>query len=72
MESRSLQELVKRLFSEEKTKAEFITNPDSVLSHYSLTDQEKKAVLTTYSRVGLVSGGSVALDATIEPLIFWV
>jgi hypothetical protein len=72
MESRSLQELVKKLFTEEKTKVEFAANPDNVLSRFSLTDPEKKAILTTYSRVGLVSGESVALDTTIEPLIFWV
>ena len=72
MESRSLQELVKRVFSEEKTRTEFMTNPDSVLSRFSLTDQEKRAVLATHSKVGLVSGGSIALDTTIEPLVFWI
>ncbi len=72
MESRSLQELVKKVFSEEKTRTEFMTDPKSVISRFSLTDQEKQAVLATRSKLGLVNGGSIALDATIEPFMLWL
>ena len=72
MESRSLQDLIKKVFSEEKTRAEFRNNPESMLSRFTLTDQEKRAVLATHSKLGLVNGSSPALDATIEPMIFWL
>jgi hypothetical protein len=72
MESRSLQDLVKKVFSEEKTRTEFMTDPESVISRFTLTAHEKQAVLATRSRLGLVNGSSPTLDATIEPLIFWI
>ena len=42
MKSQSLQGLVKKIFADEKTKAQFLKNPESVLSKFGLTDQEKK------------------------------
>jgi hypothetical protein len=72
MESRSLQDLVKKVFSEERTRTEFMTDPESVISRFSLTEQEKRAVMATHSRVGVVNGSSLALDATIEPMMFWI
>jgi hypothetical protein len=71
MKSQSMQELVKKLFNEEKTKAQFIANPESVLSHYALTEQEKKAVLNTQAKMGLVTGDSMQLEAAIRPTTGW-
>jgi len=71
MESKSLQELVKKLFSDEKSKAEFLSNPDHVLSQYDLTEQEKKAILTTSTKLGLVTGNSTQLETTIGPAGVW-
>ena len=72
METNALRELVKKIFGDENTKAQFIENPDSVLSQFALTEQEKKAVLSTYFKVGLVTGTSPQLEATIVPLGWWV
>ena len=37
MKSQALQELVKKIFGDEKTKQEFQKDPDSVLARYNLT-----------------------------------
>ena len=66
-----MQELVKKIFGDEKTKAQFIANPESVISHYNLTEQEKKAVLKTQAKMGLVVGDSMQLEAAIRPTTGW-
>ncbi len=71
METKALQELVKKVFGDEKTKAEFMSDPKSVMSRFSLTEEEKKAVLTTHAKLGLVTAGSVQLDETIGPYSVW-
>ena len=71
MKSQALQELVKKIFGDEKTKSEFMSNPDSVLAKFALTEQEKKAVLNTHARLGLVTTGSQQLEAAIDPTINW-
>ena len=72
MGSQALQELVKKIFSDEESKAQFMANPDSVLSKFSLTEDEKKAVLTTHGRLGLVTSDSAQLEAAIGPTVWWV
>ncbi len=72
MKSEALQELVKKIFSDETTKARFMSNPESVISQYSLTEPEKKAVLTTHARLGLVTADSTRLAAAIEPYATWI
>ena len=67
MESQALQELVKKIFSDEEIRSQFMANPDSVLSQFSLTEDEKKAVLKTHARLGLMTSDSAQLEATIEP-----
>jgi len=71
MKSRALQELVKKIFSDEKIKSQFMTNPDSILSQFSLTEDERKAVLKTHARLGQMDSDSVLLDTAIEPNIWW-
>lgn len=71
MKSQALQELVKKIFSDSKTKARFMSDPDSVLSQFSLTEQEKKAVMTTHAKLGLVTSDSPRLEAAIDPLDNW-
>lgn len=71
MKSQALHELVKRIFNDEKTRQQFIANPDSVLSQYTLTEQEKKAVLNTSSKLGVTTRNSQQLEAIVEPLDFW-
>jgi hypothetical protein len=71
MESKALRELVSKIFSDETTKAQFIANPEKVLSKYSINDDEKRAVLNTHSRLGLMTSGSSQLEATIQPNAWW-
>ena len=71
MKSQALQELVKKIFGDEKTKSEFMSNPESVLAQFALTEQEKKAVLNTHAKLGLVTSDSQQLEAAIAPTINW-
>ncbi len=71
MKSQALQELIKRIFSDEKTRLQFQSDPDSVLVQFSLTEQEKKAVLSTHAKLGLVTGDSQQLETTIDAAGIW-
>jgi len=71
MKSQALQELVKKIFSDTKTKAQFMSDPDSVLSQFALSEQEKKAVLTTHAKLGLITSDSQQLEAAIKPTWVW-
>ena len=71
MKSKALQELVKKIFSDEKIKQQFISNPESVLSNFSLTGQEKRAVLNTQAKLGLVTSDSGQLEEIIGPTGMW-
>ena len=72
MKSQSLQDLVKRIFSDEKAKAQFISDPEGVIADYNLTETEKKAMLSTHLKLGLVSGNSTQLEGIIEPMGAWM
>ena len=71
MKPKALQELVKRIFSDQETKNQFLKDPDSVLVQFDLTEQEKKAVLRTHARLGLVTADSQQLEAAVDPTGFW-
>jgi hypothetical protein len=72
VKSQSLQEMVKSIFCDETTKAEFLSNPDSVMSRYNLTDHERTAVLNTSARMGLATSNSPALAASIQAGLLWI
>ena len=71
MKSQTLQELVKKIFGDEKTRLEFESNPDQVLARFNLTEQERKAVLTTHAKVGLATSNSPALEAALTATDSW-
>lgn len=71
MKTQALQELVKRIFGDEKTKAQFLKDPDSVLVQFNLTEQEKKAVMNMHAKLGLVTSDSQQLEAVLGPTSFW-
>ncbi len=71
MKSQALQELVKKIFGDEKTRSQFESDPESVLARFSLTDEEKRAVLSINAKLGLVGAGSSQLEAAIEPTATW-
>lgn len=72
MKSQALQQLVKKVFGDEKTRLQFVSDPESIISQYPLTEQEKKAVMKTYNRVGLVTSGSPQLEAALKPTTNWL
>lgn len=72
MKSTELQKLVKKIFSDEKTKTQFLENPESVLSRFTLTEQEKKAVLNTHAKFGLVGSSSPHLEAALTRAEDWL
>jgi hypothetical protein len=72
MYSKSLSKLVKEVFSNEEVKKQFISNPDSVMSQFKLTEQEKRAVLSTHARMALAGTGSAPGVALAEPLVVWL
>mgnify|MGYP003574632736 CR=1 FL=1 len=71
MKSQALQELIKSIFSSDETKKQFESDPISVLSRFSLTEQEKKAVLSVHAKFGLVSMNSPQLEAAIKADVNW-
>jgi len=71
MQSQSLSELVKKVFGNEEVKKQFMSDPDSVMSQFSLTEQEKRAVLSTHARMVLAHPGSAQTATAIDPLIMW-
>jgi septation ring formation regulator EzrA len=72
MASKALPELIKAAFRDEKTKQEFRTNPERVLARYSLSEQEKRAVLAANTNLGLATSSSASVESTIEALDFWM
>lgn len=72
MKSAALQELVKKIFSDESTKKEFLSDPESVISRYKLTKQERSAVLSTHAKLGLMTGNSQQVEIGVGPLSSWV
>ncbi|MBI4303763.1 MAG: hypothetical protein HY665_05450 [Chloroflexi bacterium] len=58
MKSQALQQFVKKVFGDEKTRTRFLSDPDSVLSQFALSEQEKRAVRTTYAKLGYAAGSS--------------
>ena len=71
MKSQALQDLVKKIFGDEKTKAQFLKDPETVLAKFALTEQERQAVLKTHARLGLVNSNSPQLEAAIDPTSEW-
>lgn len=71
MKSQALQELVNKIFNDEKTRQQFESNPDSVFAQFNLTEQEKKAVLNTHTKLGLVTSNSPQLEAALDPTGIW-
>ena len=71
MKSQALQELIKSIFSSDETKKQFESDPNSVLSRFSLTEQEKKAVLNVHSKLGIIGSNSPQLEAAIKAEYDW-
>jgi hypothetical protein len=71
MASQAVQELVKKIFGDDRTKLQFISDPESFLSQSGLTEQEKRAMMDTHTELGLVESNSGQLKASIGPMSGW-
>lgn len=71
MKKQALEDVVRLIFGDAKTRDQFLSSPDSVLSKFAVTESEKKAILGTYSRFGLVTSGSPQLTAVLESADPW-
>jgi hypothetical protein len=72
MKSPQLQEMVRKIFSDEEMKSQFMADPESVFSAYSLTRAERQAVLITHARLGLMCSDSAQFEAAIKSVSIWI
>ena len=72
MSSKALQALVKTINQDEKTRGQFQADPESVMSRFVLSKEEKRAVLSSRRQIGLGVAGSSRLDSTIGPMGYWL
>ena len=72
MASQALREVVKSIFSDEAARARFLSDPAKFLSRSRLTHEEKRAVLATHAKLGLVNGDSAVLQADVGPMVWWL
>ena len=63
--------MVKLIFSDAKARAEFNTDTERVMSQFDLSNIERKAVLASRARLGLVSGNSAVLNYETGILYNW-
>ncbi len=70
MKSQALQDLVKRIFSDETAKSQFMTDPQSVISQFDLTEAEKRAVLSTHAKLGTDGSGAI-MKSDMGVLSIW-
>jgi hypothetical protein len=72
MQSSGLKSMVNYIFSNGKARSEFQTNPEKVMAEFDLSDNERKAILASHAKLGLVSGGSATLASEIGALDSWI
>jgi hypothetical protein len=68
MKSTTLQGMIKKIFSDEALKARFIASPESVISGYSLNDEETRAVMGTFR---MAQSGDSTMEAAITAKDGW-
>jgi hypothetical protein len=71
MKTEGLQEAFRRVFSDENTRACFLTDPESTLGQFALTQTEKQAVLNTHHRLGLIAPDRQVLADEVDPASWW-
>ena len=72
MKSQALQELVKKIFSDEKTRHEFQKDPSAVIARFNLEKQEKAALMKVHNQIGLTVNNAGQLEAAIDPYGGWM
>lgn len=71
MKPEGLSEFVKKVLADEKTRQQFESDPQSVLSNFSLTEEETRAVMSRQHKLGVAGAGSQELDGPIVPAGYW-
>jgi hypothetical protein len=71
MESQELKRFVSTIFNDPETRAEFLKDPDTVISRFSLTKQEKRSVLNSHARLNMALTGSQQSAENIDPTAMW-
>lgn len=72
MNSSGLKAMTKLIFSDAKTRSDFETNPEKVMTGFNLSESERKSILISITRLGLVSGNSIALSNEIGAFDNWI
>jgi predicted RNA-binding protein (virulence factor B family) len=72
MKNSGLKAMTTLIFSDSKVRAEFKSNPEKVAARFNLSKSERKSVLTSQTRLGLVSGNSIALSNEIGAFDSWL
>lgn len=68
MGSRSLSEMVKQVFGNEDMKAQFISDPNSVVAKFQLSKHEKEALFEAHASL---KAGSSDVALMMEPMAMW-
>jgi hypothetical protein len=71
MESQELKRFVNAIFNDQEIRMEFLKDPDTVISRFSLTKQEKRSVLNSHARLNMALNGSQQLTENIDPTAMW-
>lgn len=71
MNSTELQKLVKSIFGSEETRQAFESNPEKALDRFTLTKEERKAVLDVHDSLGTVATDSREMIASIRAHYNW-
>ena len=61
-----LQDVVRKIFGDEKSKAQFQADPRGFLAKFDLSETDKRAVISTNAKLGLIGSGSTQLAATLK------
>lgn len=71
MSVKGVQQFIKKVFSDEGLKAQFLSKPDEALSGFDLTEEEKDAILRARPRLALTTDQG-QIESEIEPLAWWI
>ncbi len=71
MNTTELQKLIESIFSNEETRQQFESNPEKVLDRFTLTKEERKAVLDVHDSLGTVVTDSREMIAAIRAHYNW-
>jgi hypothetical protein len=72
MQTTGLQEFIKSIFNDERTRRQFISDPEGFVTQSGLSEPEKRAVLETRSQWGLAGGNSAQMEGALRDTTGWL